>query len=207
MFCKICGGAIDPDVESINGTHAGMDYCVVILNARVNHEQARAEAAETTLRTIRWHMEPHDPRMATEEDIVNLLREFAQVTEAMYEAQEKAEAAESALAVSQAEARGMNALYDASVKVNETLSKRVAELEARLADEWRPVTGKVPRLNEKILLITDYTEPSISLVHRERHADHNGDVWRQYNGGLFKLNIPERALWRPLPPPPAATGE
>lgn len=46
MFCKICGGAIDPDVESINGTHAGMDYCVVILNARVNHEQARAEAAE-----------------------------------------------------------------------------------------------------------------------------------------------------------------
>jgi hypothetical protein len=110
MFCKICGGAIDPEVESINGTHAGMDYCVVILNARVNHEQARAEAAETTLRTIRWHMEPHDPRMATEEDIVNLLREFAQVTEAMYEAQEKAEAAE----------------------------QRVAELEAQLdAQEWR----------------------------------------------------------------------
>lgn len=46
----------------------------------------------------------------------------------------RAEAAESALAVSQAEARGMNALYDASVKVNETLSKRVAELEARLAE-------------------------------------------------------------------------
>jgi hypothetical protein len=87
----------------------------------------------------------------------------------------------------------------------EAAERRVAELEARLADEWRPVTGKVPRLNEKILLITDYTEPSISLVHRERHADHNGDVWRQYNGGLFKLNIPERALWRPLPPPPAAT--
>ena len=113
MFCKICGGAIDFEVESINGTHAGMDYCVVILNARVNHEQARAEAAETTLRTIRWHMEPHDPRMATEEDIVNLLREFAQVTEAMYEAQEKAEAAE----------------------------RRVAELEAQLAAQaWRPVT-------------------------------------------------------------------
>ncbi len=53
MFCKICGGSIDPEVESINGTHAGMDYCVVILNARVNHEQARAEAAEDDLRELR----------------------------------------------------------------------------------------------------------------------------------------------------------
>ena len=202
MFCKICGGAIDFEVESINGTHAGMDYCVVILNARVNHEQARAEAAETTLRTIRWHMEPHDPRMATEEDIVNLLREFAQVTEAMYEAQEKAEAAESALAVSQAEARGMNALYDASVKVNETLSKRVAELEARLADEWRPVTGDDLPDDHDEALVTVENEDGYRFVDMAEFTV-GGTWWQRVDTGWQELKCVTH--WRPLPPPPAAT--
>ena len=46
MWCKICGGEIYPGIESVNGTHADADYCVVILNARVEHELARAKAAE-----------------------------------------------------------------------------------------------------------------------------------------------------------------
>lgn len=64
MFCKICGGAIDPDVESINGTHAGMDYCVVILNARVNHEQVRAEAAERRVAELEARLAERDAEIA-----------------------------------------------------------------------------------------------------------------------------------------------
>ena len=163
---------------------------------------SRAEAAETTLRTIRWHMEPHDPRMATEEDIVNLLREFAQVTEAMYEAQEKAEAAESALAVSQAEARGMNALYDASVKVNETLSKRVAELEARLADEWRPVTGDDLPDDHDEALVTVENEDGYRFVDMAEFTV-GGTWWQRVDTGWRELK--RVTHWRQLPPPPAAT--
>lgn len=53
MWCKICGAEIYPEIESINGTHADADYCVVILNARVEHELTRAEAAENDLCELR----------------------------------------------------------------------------------------------------------------------------------------------------------
>jgi hypothetical protein len=92
---------------------------------------ARAEAAETTLRTIRWHMEPHDPRMATEADIVNLLREFAQVTEAMYEAQEKAEAAERRVAELEALLAGWVALKRGAIERREDIPWQALLVEFR----------------------------------------------------------------------------
>ena len=118
MFCKICGGAIDPDVESINGTHAGMDYCVVILNARVNHEQARAEAAERRVAELEAQRDDYHMKWV---DVGFELGQFADDLIAVLKLQ---------LTDNDDEATTLA-----------TIVTRVTELEAQLAaQEWRPVT-------------------------------------------------------------------
>lgn len=83
--------------------------------------------------------------------------------------------------------------------------KRVAELEARLADqEWRPVTGEEPALDKNILLLTYYPIGEPCIARREYH-DGNNNAWRRSDGYLFSIDDLLMARWRPLPPPPAAT--
>lgn len=52
VWCKICGGEIYPESESVNGSHADSGYCVVILNARVDYETNRADALEARAKQI-----------------------------------------------------------------------------------------------------------------------------------------------------------
>lgn len=107
----------------------------------------------------------------------------------------RAEAAENALAVAQAEARGMTALYDASVI---TAEKRVQELEAQLAaQEWRPVTK--PPTDEGEYWGWD-AHDGVFITHYTPDRDYDDDwAWSDYNGEMIPVD-----MWSPLisPPPP-----
>lgn len=54
MWCKICGGEIYPGIESVGGSHADMDHCVVILNARVEYLSVRVAELEARLAEQEW---------------------------------------------------------------------------------------------------------------------------------------------------------
>ena len=79
----------------------------------------------------------------------------------------------------------------------EAAERRVAELEARLAEqEWRPVTGDMAAGH---YLVFNENEPQLSEVMELVY----NDILRQWyipNG--YDDIMPAPTHWRPLPPPP-----
>ncbi len=72
----------------------------------------------------------------------------------------RADKAEDALAVSRAEARGITALYDASIMIKETLRQRVAELETQLRTlEAQAAYYGCPHCGKPITLVAPPIDP------------------------------------------------
>ena len=85
----------------------------------------------------------------------------------------------------------------ATIKERDELARRVAELEARLADEWRPVTEKPEKSGHYLAYDADGEQFLFAGVGPYRVARWDG----KWNSDLNGLND----CWRPLPPPPTAT--
>ena len=84
----------------------------------------------------------------------------------------------------------------------EAAERRVAELEARLVDEWRPVTGDDLPDDHDEALVTVENEDGYRFVDMAEFTV-GGTWWQRVDTGWRELK--RVTHWRQLPPPPAAT--
>jgi hypothetical protein len=87
---------------------------------------------------------------------------------------------------------------DAAIARAEAAERELAELEARLADEWRPVTEPPGKADWRSgFIVSTESEMVYYADEYSKGAWLWGDGWMKEIEGVTH--------WRPLPPPPAAT--
>lgn len=118
---------------------------------------------------------------------------FNTLTELYSKALSRAEAAEAILSAPDKVIDNMTAVISERIAAE----RRVAELEARLADEWQPVTE--PPTTEEMYLTWDGYE--IKALGYYTYWEDDSLTWRDE----FDEPVADITHWRPLPPPPAAT--